>query len=61
MQSFPHLHFDPQDRDIPVGVEVLPSDRRRVPVQPLQQLHARDAAPSNDVAALGGYSAQQRL
>lgn len=48
------LHFDPQDRDFPVGVEVLPSEWRRVPVQPLQQLHARDAAPSNNIAALGG-------
>lgn len=46
------LHFDPQDCDFHVGLEVLPPDWRRVPVQHLQQLSARDAAPGNNVSAL---------
>lgn len=49
-----NLHFDLQDCDFRISLEVLPSDGRRDPVQLLQQLPARDAAPSNNIAALGG-------
>lgn len=49
-----NLHFDLQDCDFRIGLEVLPSDGCRDPVQLLQQLPARDAAPSNNIAALGG-------
>lgn len=56
---YPALLSDLQDRDLRVGVEVLPSDGRRVTVQPFQQLPAPDAAPGNHVPALSSSTSHR--